>query len=157
MASKYPEVVKDMRSLIEDLKKDMRPAFLPNRQKSWYSIYIVMSHTNRFTLVQYANIYYSVQYIQYTVILRSFFIINTPTDLYDFVEAYTTKFNLAFIGHFQKILCVFSKVSGAGFHTSLKKLEKNEKVKKDNTYLLTFELAPPFLVTQTLPLPGTSE
>jgi hypothetical protein len=34
VASKYPEVVQDMRSLIEDLKKDMRPAFLPNRQKS---------------------------------------------------------------------------------------------------------------------------
>ena len=32
LASKYPEVLEDMRQLIQDLTKDMRPAFLPNRQ-----------------------------------------------------------------------------------------------------------------------------
>ncbi len=75
-----------------------------------------MSHgTNGFTLVQCAYIYYSVQYIQYTVILRFFFIINTPIDLYDFAEAHSTKFNLAFIGHFPKILCVLSKVLQQAF------------------------------------------
>ena len=32
VATRYPEVVEDMRNLIMDLTRDMRPAFLPNRQ-----------------------------------------------------------------------------------------------------------------------------